>query len=135
MSDLTGIHNIVTEFVAETTEKADELERELIDLEHDPSSRELIAKVFRALHSIKGATSFLGFAKLCNLAHTGETLLARLRDGALTNTPEITTALLSLVDATREILAAIASTGKEGNRDYSDLTQTLAQLRDTRRIK
>lgn len=119
---------IVAEFVGEGSDKADQVERQLIELEKNPSSRELLAEVFRALHSIKGATSFLGFTKLCALAHTGESLLARLRDGALVINPEIASALLSLVDAIREILAEIAVTGKEGDADYRDLIERLTRL-------
>lgn len=126
MNDLSGI---VTEFVEEGNEKADQVERNLIELEKNPGSRELLAEAFRALHSIKGATSFLGFTKLCALAHTGESLLARLRDGALMMNSEIASALLSLVDAIREILSAIAATGKEGDADYTPLMITLTRLR------
>jgi two-component system chemotaxis sensor kinase CheA len=125
MGDMNAI---VMEFVEECKEKADQLERQLILLEKSPGSQELLVEVFRALHTIKGATSFLGFTKLCALAHTGESLLARLRDGILVMNQEITTALLSLVDAIREMLAVIAATGEEGNGDYSVLVATLTRL-------
>ena len=125
MGDMNAI---VMEFVEEGKEKADQLERQLILLEKSPGSQELLVEVFRALHTIKGATSFLGFTKLCALAHTGESLLARLRDGILVMNQEITTALLSLVDAIREMLAVIAATGEEGNGDYSALVATLTRL-------
>lgn len=119
---------IVTEFVEEGNEKADQLEQHLIRLEKSPGSQELLVEVFRALHTIKGATSFLGFAKLGALAHTGESLLARLRDGTLSANHEIITALLSLVDAIREMLSDIAVTGQEGNREYPELISTLTRL-------
>lgn len=119
---------IIAEFLHEGNEKADQVEHHLIQLEGHPSAMDLLPEVFRAVHSLKGATSFLGFSKLCALAHIGEGLLARLRDGSLAISPEITAALLSLVDATREILSEIAATGKEGNRDYSELTNTLMRL-------
>ena len=125
MGDMDGI---VVEFVEEGNEKTNELERDLIELEKNPGSKELLAEAFRALHTIKGATSFLGFTKLCALAHTGESLLARLRDGALVTNQEITSALLSLVDAIREILSEIAATGKEGTTDYTALVNTLTRL-------
>jgi two-component system chemotaxis sensor kinase CheA len=125
MSEMSAI---VLEFVEEGNEKADQLERYLIQLESSPGSQELLVEVFRALHTIKGATSFLGFTKLCTLAHTGEGLLGRLRDGALLINHEIVTALLSLVDAIREMLSDIAATGHEGNREYTALTSTLNGL-------
>jgi len=119
---------IIVEFVQEGNEKADQVERHLIQLERNPGSRELLTEIFRAMHSIKGATSFLGFTKLGTLAHTGESLLARLRDGALATGPEITSALLSLVDAIRELLSEIAATGREGGGDYTSLISTLTRL-------
>jgi two-component system, chemotaxis family, sensor kinase CheA len=125
MPDMSAI---VMEFVEEGNEKADQLERHLIMLEKSPGSQELLVEVFRALHTIKGATSFLGFTKLCALAHIGEGLLARLRDGSLATNQEIITALLSLVDAIREMLANIAATGKEGSGDYRALEATLTRL-------
>jgi two-component system chemotaxis sensor kinase CheA len=122
MSEMNGI---ILEFVEEGNEKADLLEHHLILLEESPASPELLVEVFRALHTIKGATSFLGFTKLCALAHTGESLLARLRDGGLTINQEIITALLSLVDAIREMLSDISATGQEGKRDYGALMNSL----------
>jgi two-component system chemotaxis sensor kinase CheA len=125
MGDMNAI---VIEFVEEGNEKAEQIEQNLIQLEKNPGSRELLAEVFRALHTIKGATSFLGFTKLCTLAHTGESLLVRLRDGVLVTNPEIISALLSLVDAIRESLSDIAAAGQESNKDYASLISTLTRL-------
>jgi two-component system chemotaxis sensor kinase CheA len=125
---VSEMDSIVMEFVVEGNEKADEVEKHLIQLENDPNSKESLAKVFRAVHTIKGATGFLGFTKLCALAHSGEGLLVLLRDGVLVTNSDITGALLSLVDAMREILSEIAATGQEGNTDYSVLENTLTRL-------
>jgi two-component system, chemotaxis family, sensor kinase CheA len=125
---MSEMNDIVMEFVQEGNDKANQLEHHLIDLEKNPSSQESLTEVFRALHTIKGATSFLGFSKLGALAHTGESLLARIRDGALVMNQEITSALLALVDAIRAALNEIASTGNEGKADYAVLTTTLTRL-------
>lgn len=125
---MTDMSAIVKEFVAEGNEKADQLEHLLIRLEKNPAAPELIAQIFRALHSIKGATSFLGFTKLCALAHDGEKLLVRFRDGAMVATPEHISALLSLVDTIRSILGEIAATGHEGNNNYTSLSAALTGL-------
>ena len=125
---MSGMSAIVLEFVEEGNEKADQLEKYLIQLENSPASQELLVEVFRALHTIKGATSFLGFTKLCALAHTGESLLARLRDGTMVTNQQIITTLLSLVDAIREMLSDIGETGQEGNKDYTTLIATLNRL-------
>ena len=62
---------------------------------------------------------FLGFNQLEAVAHVGENLLTRLRDRQLWLTPEITTALLSMVDAVRQMLSQIEKAGQEGVRDDS----------------
>jgi two-component system chemotaxis sensor kinase CheA len=128
---MSGMNAIIMQFVEEGNEKADRVEQHLLQLEENPSSRELLAEVFRAMHTIKGATSFLGFTKLCTLAHTGESLLVRLRDGTLVTNPEIISALLSLVDAIREGLSDIAATGQEGNSEYGALMSRLVRLQKT----
>ena len=68
------------------------------------------ANIFRAIHTVKGTCSFLGYSKLESLAHTGETLLSLLRDGDLSLTPAIASALLKMVDAIRQMLACIQET-------------------------
>jgi two-component system chemotaxis sensor kinase CheA len=128
---MSEMNDIVIEFVHEGNDKANQLEHHLIDLEKNPKSPELLTEAFRALHTIKGATSFLGFSKLGALAHTGESLLARLRNGALVMNQEIASALLSLVDAIRAILSEIAATGNEGSADYAVLTNTLTRLQQS----
>src|SRR2546421_8359504 len=125
---MSEMNVIVNEFVEEGTEKVQQLERHLLQLEKNPASRDVLVELFRILHTIKGATSFLGFTKLCGLAHDGEKLLVRLRDGTLACSPPIVNALLSLVDAIREILAEVSATGKEGAKDYSNLAKTLVNL-------
>ena len=119
---------IIAEFLSEGNDQADELERQLLKLEKDPAAPELLAEVFRVVHSIKGATSFLGFTKLGALTHKGEGVLVRLRDGAMVLNPEIASVLLSLVDAIREILSEIAATGTEGTKDYAALIANLTRL-------
>jgi len=125
---MTEMEAIVLEFVEEGREKADNIERHLIQLEKHPGSKEILDAIFRDVHSLKGATGFLGFTKLCALAHTGETLLTRLRAGLLVTNHEIISALLALVDAIRETLSVIQSTGKEGEQDYAALIATLIRL-------
>jgi two-component system chemotaxis sensor kinase CheA len=119
---------IIKEFVVESNENLDRLDCELIELEKNPSARETLASIFRTIHSIKGATGFLGFSKLGAVAHAGESLLSRLRDGVLIINPEITSGLLALVDCSRKILSNIDTTGDEGNADYSKLIENLTDL-------
>src|SRR5882672_1015255 len=119
---------IVREFLVESSENLDLLDRELINLEKDPGNRGTLASIFRTIHTIKGTCGFLGFTKLESVAHVGENLLSRLRDGELNLNPEITTALLQMVDAIRQMMQSIESIGNEGERNDEKLIQTLTRL-------
>jgi two-component system, chemotaxis family, sensor kinase CheA len=129
---MNELDEIVTEFVIESYEGLDVLERELLALEQDPSSPESLATIFRSIHSIKGACGFLGFSVLERVAHAGENLLSRLRDGTLVFTPEMASALLDLSDTIRAMLATIEATGADGSDEHTALLATLADLNEGR---
>jgi two-component system chemotaxis sensor kinase CheA len=120
--------DIIREFLVESNENLDQLDRDLVTLEKDPTAREVLASVFRTIHTIKGTTGFLGFSKLESVTHVGENLLSSLRDGRLILNEEITSALLALVDAVRQMLVNIETTGQEGDGDYTSLINTLTRL-------
>jgi two-component system chemotaxis sensor kinase CheA len=90
---------LIKEFLVESNENLDRLDNELVKLETDPSSQELLSSIFRTIHTIKGSCGFLGFSKLEKVAHVGESLLSQLREGKLSLTPEFTSGLLAMVDA------------------------------------
>jgi two-component system, chemotaxis family, sensor kinase CheA len=120
--------DIVREFLVESSENLDLLDRELINLEKDPGNRATLASIFRTIHTIKGTCGFLGFTKLESVAHVGENLLSKLRDGELALNPEMTTALLAMVDAIRQMLASVEAIGNEGERNDQELIRTLTRL-------
>ncbi|MGB9205207.1 MAG: chemotaxis protein CheW [Terriglobales bacterium] len=120
--------DIVQDFLAESRENLDRLDRELVGLEKNPHDRDTLASVFRTIHTIKGTCGFLGFNKLEKVTHVGESLLARLRDGQMTLGPEHTTALLDMVDTVRQMLQEIQSTGQDGTVEYPELLETLTGL-------
>src|SRR5215831_1742870 len=119
---------IVKEFLVESYENLDRLDQDLVVLEKDPRNRETLSSIFRTIHTIKGTSGFLAFNQLESLTHVGESLLARLRDGMLALNPGITSALLAMVDAVREMLKSIDTTGKEGDRDDQELIARLTRL-------
>src|SRR5579863_7745883 len=120
--------DIVQDFLVESYENLDRLDRDLVGLEKNPQDKDALAGVFRTIHTIKGTCGFLGFAKLEKVAHVGESLLTLLRDGELTLNPEQTTALLGMVDAVRQMLKEIESTGQDGEIDYPELREKLTLL-------
>src|ERR1700722_5337385 len=119
---------LIKDFLVESSENLDRLESELIKLETDPPSQDLLSSIFRTIHTIKGSCGFLGFSKLEKVAHVGESLLSRLRDGKLSLTPEFTSGLLAMVDAIRTMLREIQSTEQDGNETYPELIETLNRL-------
>src|ERR1700761_9078517 len=121
---------IVKEFLVESYESLDRLDRDLVSLEKDPHEKETLASIFRTIHTVKGTSGFLGFTKLEAVAHVGENLLSKLRDGVITFNPELASALLTTVDAVRYMLGQIESTGDPGQRDYSDLIELLTRLNE-----
>lgn len=119
--------DIVQAFLVESAEGLDELDRDLVALERDPGSRERLASIFRTIHSIKGTSGFLAFSQLERLAHSGESLLSRLRDGDLVMTPPIASVLLAMVDQLRGLLDVVASTGTDAV-EAPGLAQVVAAL-------
>jgi two-component system chemotaxis sensor kinase CheA len=119
---------LTREFLIESQEGLDRMERCLTELEERPSDTALLAEIFRSVHTIKGTTGFLGFKRLEKLAHSGENLLGLLRDGKLTATGPIVTGLLHLLDGLRSILKAIEADGNEGEGDDSQLIGQLEEL-------
>ena len=122
MDDLTR------EFLIESQEGLDRMERCLTELEGRPQDRGLLAEIFRSVHTIKGTTGFLGYKRLEMLAHAGENLLGQLRDGKVTATAEVITALLKLLDGLRDLLKTIEAEGGEGTADDGELIAQLEKL-------
>jgi two-component system chemotaxis sensor kinase CheA len=123
---------IVTEFLVEAHESLDALDRELMALEEAPEQPDLLASVFRRVHTVKGACGFLGFGKLESVAHAAESLLSKVREEEIELTPPIVTALLGVADTMREILREIEATGKEAGPDYAGLVEMLNELQRSR---
>jgi two-component system, chemotaxis family, sensor kinase CheA len=130
-----GMDEIVAEFLVESHENLDQLDQDLVALERDPGSRELLSSIFRTVHTIKGTCGFLAFGTLESVTHVGENLLSRLRDGEMTLTPQLTTVLLEMVDAVRSLLATIEQSGGEGDADYSGLVGRLNAVLDGARAE
>jgi len=134
LPDKRVVDDLTKEFIAESQEGLDRMERCLTELEVRPGDGEqLVGEIFRAVHTIKGTTGFLGFDRLEKLAHAGEHLLGSLRDGKLAVTSELISGLLSLLDRLREILMLIEETGGEGTRigdEDSELITVLAALNE-----
>lgn len=127
---MDGMDEIVREFVVESYENLDQLDRDLVALEDKPGSRDLLSSVFRTIHTIKGTSGFLAFGTLESLTHVGENLLAELRDGKRPMTQRTTDVLLRMVDAVREVLGTIEATGAEGEHQVDDVVADIQAVLD-----
>jgi two-component system chemotaxis sensor kinase CheA len=119
---------LTREFLIESQEGLDRMERCLTDLEERPQDAGLIGEIFRSVHTIKGTTGFLGFNRLETLAHAGENLLGQLREGKLTANRPIITGLLHLLDGLRSILKTIEADSNEGEGEDTGLIGRLEEL-------
>ena len=120
--------DIVKDFLMESKDNLDRLDQELVKLETNPTSTELLGSIFRTIHTIKGSCGFLGFSHLEKVAHAGENLLSKLRDKELELNAEITNGLLAMVDAVRRMLGEIEKTEHDGDNGYPELIEGLKKL-------
>ncbi|WP_308536590.1 chemotaxis protein CheA [uncultured Mobiluncus sp.] len=116
---------IVREFLVESYENLDQLEQDMVSLESEPGSKELLSSIFRTIHTIKGTSGFLAFNRLEKLAHRGENLLSELRDGVREMDQETADVLLLMVDRIRNIMGSVEDTGQEGD---VDIESVIAQI-------
>jgi two-component system chemotaxis sensor kinase CheA len=120
--------DLTKEFLIESHENLDRLDRDLVELEKDPQNKDRLSSIFRTIHTIKGTCGFLGFTKLERVSHVGENLLSRLRDLELILNEELTSGLLKMVDAIRQVLQSIEASGTEGDADHAELIALLTRL-------
>jgi len=111
-------------FLAETTELLEKLDDDLITLEKSPEDAELMNRIFRSIHTVKGASSFLGFDLLVKVTHKTEDVLNRLRKSELTLNSEIMDVILEAVDLVKTLVSDI----KAGDIVERELESTIAKL-------
>jgi len=113
--------DLLSEFLTETGENLAALDVELVKFERDPSDAAILGSIFRMMHTIKGTCGFLGLQRLEKVAHAGENVLGKFRDGELEVTPAAVTVILRCIDRIRQLLAGIAESGSEPELDSADL--------------
>ncbi len=118
------MEDILKDFLAETGDQIEAIGAQLVQFEREPSDGRIIASIFRLVHSIKGTCGFLGLPRLANLAHSAETLIGKLRDGAPA-TAERVTLILAAIDRIRQILTALEKDALEPEGSDSDLIRAI----------
>ncbi len=122
--------DLLADFLTETNEGLADLDVALVKLERTPDDRDTLSLIFRLVHTIKGTCGFLGLPRLERVAHAGENVLGRVRDGALRLTPDHITLVLAGLDRIKAILAGLAATGSEPAGDDSALIAELNAVAD-----
>ena len=119
---------IFADFIIEAKEHLETIEPNLLELEKDPEDTSLLNEIFRPMHSLKGASGFLGLNKMNTLAHRAENIMDELRKGTMAATPAIMDVILEATDALRKIIDNLENEGEEGNVATEPINQTLDAL-------
>ena len=117
--------DLLADFLTETNENLAELDVALVTLERTPNDEATLSFIFRLVHTIKGTCGFLGLPRLERVAHAGENVLGKIRDKALTVTPDIVSQILAALDCVKSIVAHLGAAGTEPAGDDADLIATL----------
>ncbi|MET4391846.1 two-component system chemotaxis sensor kinase CheA, partial [Bradyrhizobium sp. F1.4.3] len=115
------------EFLTETSESLDTVDNQLVKFEQEPNNAKILDNIFRLVHTIKGTCGFLGLPRLEALAHAGETLMGKFRDG-MPVTGQAVTVILSSIDRIKEILAGLEATEAEPEGTDRDLIDKLEAM-------
>lgn len=112
---------ILSDFFIEAKEHLETIEPNLLELEKSPDNLGLLNEIFRPMHSLKGASGFLGLNKINGLAHKAENILDELRQGSMRVTGTIMDLILSATDALRTMVDNLENSGVEGDVDTSPI--------------
>ena len=116
---------IFADFIIEAKEHLETIEPNLLELEKTPDNLGLLNEIFRPMHSLKGASGFLGLNKMNRLAHKAENILDELRKGTMSVTSEIMDVILTSTDALRQIIDSLETTNTEGDVDTDPIITVL----------
>src|SRR5690242_7134894 len=119
--------DLLREFLTETSESLDTVDNQLVKFEQEPNNAKILDNIFRLVHTIKGTCGFLGLPRLEALAHAGETLMGKFRDGMPVKA-EAVTLILSSLDRIKEILAGLEATEAEPEGNDHDLISQLEEM-------
>jgi two-component system chemotaxis sensor kinase CheA len=119
--------DLLREFLTETSESLDTVDNQLVRFEQDPNNAKILDNIFRLVHTIKGTCGFLGLPRLEALAHAGETLMGKFRDG-MPVTGEAVSLILASIDRIKEILAGLEATQAEPEGADQDLIVKLHEM-------
>ncbi|MDR2800458.1 MAG: chemotaxis protein CheA [Desulfovibrio sp.] len=119
---------ILADFIIESKEHLETIEPNLLELEKAPDNLSLLNEIFRPMHSLKGASGFLGLNKMNGLAHKAESVMDELRKGAMVVTSEIMDVILATTDLLRRMVENLETENSEGDVDTSEAIAALEAI-------
>jgi two-component system chemotaxis sensor kinase CheA len=121
------MEDLLREFLTETNESLDVVDNELVRFEQEPNNADILGRIFRLVHTIKGTCGFIGLPRLEALAHAAETVMGKFRDGAPVTADAVSLVLVT-IDRLKSILAELEATSAEPSGSDGDLIVQLEQM-------
>ncbi|WQV64010.1 chemotaxis histidine kinase/response regulator CheAY2 [Helicobacter pylori] len=126
---MDDLQEIMEDFLIEAFEMNEQLDQDLVELEHNPEDLDLLNRIFRVAHTIKGSSSFLNLNILTHLTHNMEDVLNRARKGEIKITPDIMDVVLRSIDLMKTLLVTIRNTGSDTNNGKeNEIEEAVKQL-------
>ncbi|GAA8655395.1 chemotaxis histidine kinase/response regulator CheAY2 [Helicobacter pylori] len=126
---MDDLQEIMEDFLIEAFEMNEQLDQDLVELEHNPEDLDLLNRIFRVAHTIKGSSSFLNLNILTHLTHNMEDVLNRARKGEIKITPDIMDVVLRSIDLMKTLLVTIRDTGSDANNGKeNEIEEAVKQL-------
>ncbi|GAA6798077.1 chemotaxis histidine kinase/response regulator CheAY2 [Helicobacter pylori] len=126
---MDDLQEIMEDFLIEAFEMNEQLDQDLVELEHNPEDLDLLNRIFRVAHTIKGSSSFLNLNILTRLTHNMEDVLNRARKGEIKITPDIMDVVLCSIDLMKTLLVTIRDTGSDANNGKeNEIEEAVKQL-------
>ncbi len=126
---MDDLQEIMEDFLIEAFEMNEQLDQDLVELEHNPEDLDLLNRIFRVAHTIKGSSSFLNLNILTYLTHNMEDVLNRARKGEIKITPDIMDVVLRSIDLMKTLLVTIRDTGSDTNNGKeNEIEEAVKQL-------
>ncbi|WP_187896907.1 chemotaxis histidine kinase/response regulator CheAY2 [Helicobacter pylori] len=126
---MDDLQEIMEDFLIEAFEMNEQLDQDLVELEHNPEDLDLLNRIFRVAHTIKGSSSFLNLNILTHLTHNMEDVLNRSRKGEIKITPDIMDVVLRSIDLMKTLLVTIRDTGSDTNNGKeNEIEEAVKQL-------
>ena len=127
--------DLLSEFLTETAESLSTLDVELVKLEQNPNDPDILSNIFRLVHTIKGTCGFLGLPRLESVAHAGENVLGKIRDGELQVSADAVTLVLESIDTIKYLLGELEANEAEPDGDDSELIGRLNHFANTGEVQ